>query len=303
MKTRGCNAWILTACLAAQLAATGVLAGASPASAQPIDLQPIGLDVTVTPRRLVFGEGSRGAEVILINRGSSRMTYRIGWVQKRMTAAGELIDVPADSPGEAPLGDLIRFAPRQVVLEPNDRQIVRLFLRKPAGLPPGEYRSHLLLQAVPPPEQAADAEQLDGKAFTTNLGLLFGFAIPVIVRHGELDARVRLDGLAYEPAGPDGQPAALSLTLHREGDRSLYGDLTATLQPAGGGEEIVVGKALGLAVYTPLADRQARLELQLPVHAPLAGGRLRLTWSPRVEDDGGGAEQPLATAEILLPLL
>jgi len=302
MKTqRRRNAWILATCLTARLAATCALAETLPAPAQPVNFQPIGLDVTVTPKRLVFGD-SRGAEIILINRGSSRMTYRVSWVQKRMTESGELIEVPADSPGEAPLRDMVRFAPRQVVLEPKDRQIVRLFLRKPADLPPGEYRSHLLLQAVPPPEQAADAEQLADKGFTTNLGLLFGFAIPIIVRQGPLDAKVRLAGLAYEPARQEGQPAAVSLTLHREGDRSLYGDLTATFQPAGGGE-VLVGKDLGLAVYTPLADRQARLELHPPAGTKLAGGKLRLTWSPRAEEDGGGtSERPDAVAEIVLPL-
>lgn len=244
----------------------------------------IGADVTVAPKRVVFDGETRSAELVLVNRGAESVTYRIDWTQKRMTEDGELVDPEQPGPEDDAAGAMIRYAPRQIVLAPGERQIVRLFLRKPGGLARGEYRSHLLFRAVPPAEAAADVEQIqDDRGFATRMNLVFGLSLPVIVRHGDLDAEVDLTDIRLETGAA---VPAISLSLARSGDRSVFGDLVATLQPAGGGPEVVIGEARGLAVYLPLARRKVRLSLFPPAGAGLQGGTLKLAYQPRFEDDG-----------------
>ena len=108
-------------------------------------------DLLVAPTRVVFEARRRSAEVTLVNIGTDTATYRISFVHQRMKPDGSLEAVDTPGPGEAFADDLVRFSPRQVTLEPRVAQTVRMQLRIPAGLTAGEYRSHLLFRAIPPP--------------------------------------------------------------------------------------------------------------------------------------------------------
>jgi P pilus assembly chaperone PapD len=264
-------------------AALAVFAAAGPAAGAG--------QVSVFPKRIIFGDRSRTAEVTLINQGDRPQTYRIELIEQRMAASGRLEDVAA--PGERSAASLLRYAPRQVTVAPGGPQTVRLLLRVPADLPPGEYRAHLLCRALPPESEGADIEAKGGgDDLGVRLTPLPAVSIPIFVRHGEgLRTSVHLSGLAI-----DREASSLSFRLEREGELSVYGDVTATFRPADGGPEREVGKARGVAVYTEIASVEQRLPLSLPA----AAGRLRLRFSSRPEDDGGG---PAVTteAEVQIP--
>jgi hypothetical protein len=248
--------------------------------------------VAVFPKRVVFGDRLRTAEVTLVNQGDRPLTYRIELIEQRMTPVGAL--EPA-APGERSALDLLRYSPRQVTVAPGAPQTIRLLLRKPEGLPPGEYRVHLLCRVLPSESAGADVEsQGENNGLTVRLIPVPAVSIPVLVRHGEgLRGSVQLSGLTFDP---DAQ--ALSFRLEREGDVSVYGDLTAVFQPANGGPEQVVGKTRGMAVYTEIPSIQTRLALD-PGH-PLPDGRLLLRFASRPEDDGGGPVLS-AEAEVQVP--
>ena len=106
-------------------------------------------DLVVAPTRIVFEGRTRTAQLSLLNKGSAAATYRISLINMRMTEDGGFKEIDEPAPGEQFADRLIRYAPRQVVLAPGDSQAVRLLLRKPRGLEPGEYRSHLLFRAIP----------------------------------------------------------------------------------------------------------------------------------------------------------
>jgi hypothetical protein len=259
------------------LAVLAVFATAGPAAGEG--------QVAVFPKRIIFGDRSRTAEVTLINQGDRPQTYRIELVEQRMTAAGRLEDVAA--PGERSALAFLRYAPRQVTVAPGGPQTVRLLLRMPADLPPGEYRVHLLCRALPAESAGTDIEAVGGSEdLGVRLTPLPAVSIPIFVRHGEgLRTSVRLSGLAV-----DREARTLSFHLEREGELSVYGDVTATFRAADGGPERELGKARGVAVYAELPSVEQRLPLTLPATA----GRLRLRFSSRPEDDGGG---PAVTAE------
>ena len=263
-----------------------------------LSLRPAWADLMVAPTRIVLEKNQRSAQLDLINNGQETATYRIRLVNRRMSETGEFSAIESPGPGEQFADELLRYSPRQVVLAPGAGQTVRLSLRKPADLLAGEYRSHLQFDRLPDTKGSSSVDTLGrpaGQEIGTNLTALIGVSIPVIVRHGETTADVTLSGLELlKPVA--GQAATLALVLQRSGNRSVYGDLGAIFTPQGGAAQ-EVGKAGGVAVYTPNPLRRVKLALQPPPGLVLARGTLRVTFRER--PDAGG--KLLAEAAIELP--
>lgn len=262
-----------------------------------LPLRPAWADLMVAPTRIVFDNKQRAAQLDLINNGQESATYRIRIVNRRMSETGEFSAIDSPGPGEQFAGELLRYSPRQVVLAPGAGQVVRISLRKPADLPAGEYRSHLIFEKIAAAKGAASIETQNAPAgeVSVQLTMLAGLSIPVIVRHGETAANVTLSSLELlKPVA--GQAAVLAFVLERSGNRSVYGDLGATFTPQGGDAQ-EVGKAGGVAVYTPNPLRRVKLELKPPPGLVLARGTLRVTFRDR--PDAGG--KLLAEAAIDLP--
>ncbi len=256
--------------------------------------------LVVSPHRVVFEGRTRSAQVFLINSGTRPATYRISFKNMRMLEDGSYEDIEVPRPGERFADEMIRYAPRQVVLEPDNRQIVRLLVRKPRDLAPGEYRSHLSLLALPAEESGTDIEAAvlkPGEA-RVQIAVLLAVTIPVIVRHGDLSATVTLSNLALKSPESPGGPPVLSLRFNRHGDRSVYGDIVVTFKPDAG-EDTEVGVVRGVAVFTPNLTRILQITLRLPNEVTLRGGRLHVAYRERLDE--GGAVLVLAEADIPVP--
>ena len=265
-----------------------------PGALAPPVASPLG-GLLVGPTRVVFEGSRRSADLTLVNTGFKTASYRIGFVRLKMTEKGEIRQVAdTDSIGAGYSDTLVRYAPRRVTLEPHVPQTVRLQLRKPEGLPAGEYRSHLLFQAIPDPVRAGEAQAASVAAPGVQLQLIpvFGVSIPVIVRCGETAADVALDSLRLEPAGQSESGPRLHLQIARAGSRSVYGDLTVTLSRDGYPDETVAAMK-GVAVYTPLPRRLVDLPLHLPPGLEPAKCRLRVQYGGKGNSDGLLAEAQL----------
>lgn len=285
------------------LAALGLVA-ASALLPVPVRAAQHGTGLMVAPTRVVFEGDKRTAAVTLVNTGAETATYRVLFVQRRMREDGGLEPIDTPGAGERFADRLVYFAPRMVVLPPGGQQTVRLQLRKPAGLEPGEYRSHLLFQAVPAGASGNDIEQLasggaaadEPSQVSIRLTAVFGVTIPVIVRHGQTTARVSLSDLRWEMDPATGTPRALSVRIGRTGNRSVYGDVTVSLVAADGREQ-VIGSINGIAVYTPNPYRLLKVPVQVPAGSLSRGARLRVTY--RNGEDSGS--RILAQVEVAVP--
>jgi hypothetical protein len=270
--------------------------GAGGALAQPADfpaVAPAGSGLLVTPTRLVFEGRKRSAELTLINRSDEAATYRIAFREMEMTRDGGLEIVEEEPPWSAER--LIRYSPRQVTLGPHETQTVRLQLRLPAELADGEYRSHLELRYVPPPtEAAARRPQTEEEGeFQVRLVALYGVALPIIVRRGEPVAEVSIGDVELI-AGSDGEPDELRLVIRRQGDRSVYGDLSVSVSSTDEGRR-EIGLVRGLAVYTPNTAREVGIPLSQPLRN-LRGDTLELRYR-----DAEGSGTTLASARFRVP--
>lgn len=256
-------------------------------------------DLMLFPTRIVFDGKQRAAQVELMNQGTVPETYRIRLVNRRMGEMGEFIAIDAPGPGEQFSEPLLRYSPRQVTIAPGSSQIVRILLRKPEDLAPGEYRSHLQFDRVAEASgnsSVEDVAKAGGRDVGVVINALIGASIPVIVRQGDTQAKVSLSALALLPATSAAPGGLIALQMNREGNRSVYGDLSVTFTtPAGVTFE--VARAGGVAVYVPNALRRAQLPLQLPAGTALPGGTLRVSYRDRPEAGG----KVLAEASLQLP--
>jgi len=250
----------------------------------------------ITPTRIVFSEKTRSASVTIINTGDSPGTYRVSLVNKRMTVDGEFEDVKEANPGELFSDKMIRFSPRQVVLEPGKSQVVRLGLRKPYGLKAGEYRSHMLFRAIPEVDESAETNVQPSTGVTIKLKAIVGISIPVIVRHGKTEAGISFVSAEYLPAQPKEDQSHIIMELERSGNRSVYGDLLAEFI-AKNGDRTVIAQVSGVALYTPGTMRRIKLPVNIPAGLELTKGTIQILYRSPI-DKGG---RVLAQKQIKVP--
>ncbi|QOY93889.1 molecular chaperone [Massilia sp. UMI-21] len=257
---------------------------------------PARAELMLHPTRIVFEKNQRAAQVELINNGTKPASYRISLVNRRMNDAGQF--EPADTPGEGErfADAMLRYSPRQVTLQPGTAQTVRIMLRKPADLADGEYRSHLLFDKLPELDASTSIESRGAQngQIGVMLNALVGASMPVIVRHGNIGATVKLAGLALQKDAA--KNPVLALRFEREGASSAYGDVSVSFTPRGG-KPSVLAQVGGIAVYTPNRVRQAALPLQLPKGMSLVDGTLDVVYRDRPEAGG----RLLAQASLNLP--
>ncbi|KPF62437.1 molecular chaperone [Porphyrobacter sp. AAP60] len=244
--------------------------------------------MAISPTRVVLEAGGRGASLTLYNSGSSPVTYRIDEAELALDEEGNYRALADGETAPWAATPYLRYSPRQVTLQPGQRQSVRVIARAPRDLPPGELRSHLSVSTIPlvaPADDDADKPEAQGdnRTVAVKVGLEYRITIPVLLRTGRPQG-----GSAIAAAVPDDKDGTRSLevTLARTGERSDYGAVRAF--DADGME---IGLVRGVAVLPPGATRTVRL--------PLQGDRpaVRVTYA---EEDVGGAKGALL-AEYTLP--
>ena len=243
----------------------------------------------LSPTRVVFEGNARSSQIDVVNTTNQAATYRLSLVNRRMNQMGEFLPVDAPLPGERFVDAMVRFSPRQLTVEPGGSQVIRLSLRKPQGLAAGEYRSHLLIERVLDANLASSIDTAVGNPTSDGLDIrltpLVGALIPVIVREGATSVEMAISSLGFTPRSGE-NPALLSLSLERAGNRSVYGDLMVTFLPAGASAPVQVARVNGLAVYVPNPERMLRVAVEPPEGVDLRAGRFRVTFQLRPEEGG-----------------
>jgi len=221
-------------------------------------------------------DGRKGAEIILNNIGDEPATYRVSVEFRRMTEAGELVDVTTPSEGDKKAEDMIVYAPRRIALAPHVPQSIRISARPPQGLPDGEYRVHLLFRAIPPATPVVQAEGEKPQGVQFKLTPVYGVTIPVIVRLGNLQAQAGIADVRLEKS--NGGPA-IGLDLMRSGSRSTYGEVR--ILKAGIKDPIAVQR--GVAVYTEIGKRHVSVPVA-DAYKAMANGPVTVEYIETYDD-------------------
>ena len=252
----------------------------------------------ISPTRIVFEGSERTKQVNLINNGADTGRYRISFVRRKMLDSGQIEAVEENEPGMYS-DEMVRFSPRQVTLPPGQSQTVRLMLRKKRDLEDGEYRSHLMFQALPD-ASTSDIEDLastESNKVSIKLIPVVGITIPVIVKQGKLSASASLSDFEIKQSNTVKGGSSLSLKINRTGNESLYGDIRVYFTPKQG-QSVLIGQANGVAVYLPLEKRAFEVRLNPPAGLNLANGELNVMYLKPDENEKSGK---IAQSRLALP--
>ena len=215
-------------------------------------------NLLISPTRVTFDERQRSAKVTVINNSNEQRTYRVVWSEKQALPTGGYKNLEQVSEGS--LSPMTRLSPKQVTLAPGEKQTVKIAVRKPKGLQPGEYRSHLLFQALP----NENTEQKSG----IQINMIMSFSIPVIFREQAEQPKVTIAQASIVKSADQAKPQ-IQVQLQRHTNFSSYGKLSAYVKNASGGQE-KIAEISNLSVYPEVDTVTATLSLfkdkQLPAN-------------------------------------
>ncbi|PKL42438.1 MAG: hypothetical protein CVV41_14975 [Candidatus Riflebacteria bacterium HGW-Riflebacteria-1] len=251
----------------------------------------------VTPTRVEMDGRTRSTSISLINNSNETSTYRIQTINSRMTELGERQNILGE-PGKDELfaDKLVKFAPRQVRLKPGEQQTIRVMSRISNSLKKGEYRTGLNFQWIPEPgEPQLKTHSSSNDGLAVNVQFSYGITVPVIIRHGDLSATGRITGLKLLSANEADRN--LKITIDREGDRSLYGDLSVFRVKADGKQELI-NSVRGIAIYVPNQRRIYTMKIPGGKSGTPNDGKEKLRVEYREINENGG--QLIAESSINL---
>jgi P pilus assembly chaperone PapD len=247
--------------------------GAAAAFVLELAAAPTRAELSVSPTLIVFDDEHATKAITIENTGRKELVVRVSLINLRMLPDGHMVRAAPGVASEHFATDMVRFSPHELVLDPGASEVVRLQVPPLEKRADGEYRTHVLIQQVPDIAalRVSPFERTDG--VSVDLQAVLGVAVPLLIRRGEPSARVRIEALRIERAG-DGQ-TALAVRLERQGERSVRGALSLTLD----GSEIETYD--GLAIYAPAPARE--LLLALPKDTPVLSGRLEVRFRENEE--------------------
>jgi len=211
----------------------------------------------MVPGTIVFEGRTRSAEIIVQNTADRRAVFQVEPVGFVSDEAGQLREV---SVGDLPRGaaDMVRFSPRQFELRAGENQTVRIGLRKPASLAPGEYTVHLRVRQLASANAPSAIDAPDESRVVIPISI--ARAVRVTIRHNVAAGQAEITAFSARRMGSE---VAVSATLLRSGSGSASGEYV--IAAPGGVEPAAKGS---VRVHSEMSRRV--LERRIPL-ASLAG--------------------------------
>lgn len=265
------------------LAALALLAGvAAPAHA-----------VSVSPTALYIDSRTRTGVLTLYNPGTLpeeiTVDFAYGYPQSDSAGNVTVATTREPAPGEPSALAWMRAFPRRLLLQPGQRQVVRVLVEPPADLPDGEYWARVLVSSrggQPPIEQTQGDVRLQLNVQTT-------LVMAANYRKGDLTTGVNVTA-ATAARTADG--VQLTVDLSRSGNAAYLGRMRAELLDAGGNVQSTLYD--DVAVY-----RTMRRRLNFAVPAGAAGPyTVRIHIDTEREDLPPGGALPAAPIDQRIPV-
>ena len=224
--------------------------------------------VTVSPTAVYITARNPSALLTLINTSTrpEEIELSIGFGYPVSDTAGvlrvDIVDVAAG--GEPSLTSYLRVFPRRLVLQPGQRQVVRVMVTMPAGAADGEYWGRVLVKSrggEPPIEQNQGNVRMQLSLETT-------FATAVFYHKGDVKTGIAVPQVAARRMGDSVQ---FTIDLERQSNGAFLGRVRAELVNSSGVTVAEVEDVV--AVY-----RSLRRRFVLRAAAPLPPGAYTLRY-------------------------
>jgi hypothetical protein len=221
----------------------------------------------------------------------------MSWREQAQTSGGKYAVLEAGQRvrGLQKASTMIKFSPSLVTLKPGERQHIRLAIRRPGSLADGEYRSHLVFEALPEPlGVSSDENQPQGARIIVQLNM--AFSIPIILRQGEtsVEAGISQAEVFSHVSKKGDQSLGVRVKLVRSGAFSSVGNLKIFWTDKGAGEETQIGVLNNVTLYSETPELNIKVGLK-GLSVP-SDGTLRVVY------EGAGAFKGTVFDEFIRPV-
>ncbi len=246
--------------------------------------------VAVVPVAVYIDSRSRTGTLTLFNPGSlpEEIQLEFAFGYPRSDEEGNVSVSVTDSvpEGEPSAVAWLRAFPRRLVLEPGQRQVIRILAEPPPGLPEGEYWARALVRSrggQPPVEERRGDVTVQVEVETV-------VVVAVNYRNGSVSTGLRVQEASATKL--EGDTVRALIDLERTGNAAFLGRIQAELLDEGG--RVVASGEEVLAVYRTI---RRRLDL-VPEPGFGKGVRVRFTMDTNRDDLPPGG--PLPTEPVVL---
>ena len=224
--------------------------------------------VSVSPVALYIDHRTRTGTLTLFNPGTAveevEIGFAFGYAQSDSTGLVQVVfsDEPAPA-GEPSVVPYLRAFPRQLRLQPGERQVVRVLVTPPADLPAGEYWGRVMVtsRGGQPPIEERQGE------ISMQINLTTVIAVALNYRHGDVSTGLTLGSAdATEMA----ETVELVTQLDRTGNAAFIGRLVAEIVGPDG--EVLAEHREDAVVYVPTLWR---FSIPKPEEGLPAGSQVR----------------------------
>jgi P pilus assembly chaperone PapD len=218
--------------------------------------------VLVAPHAVVIDHRTRSGSLSLYNPGDEpaevSLSTFFGYPVTDSAGAFDLRTVEQPAATMPSAAGWLEAFPKRMVLQPKERQTVRLLARPPAGLPDGEYWARLVVAAKGGAVPVSGVDSSSG--ISVGLNLEVRTVLPLQYRKGAVATSVRTGRLS---ADIERDSLAVRLRLERQGTGAYIGTVRGALADSAG--RTVATFSGPVAVYYEVEPRFT---------APLPGGKL-----------------------------
>lgn len=249
----------------------------------------------LNPTRVIFTERDRTVQASISNPTNVPLSYSISLVTMRKDDKGNLYKPEKESAEEIKIKKMIRFSPRRAKIMPGKRQLVKLMVRKPADLLPGEYQTRL--QLTPSPEETQTNKTVPSLSaaqggMDIDLDIVVNSTFPIIIQHGGIGSLVEPQHLSLVKQHKAPSGIAAQLKLRREGDASAFGNVFVYYMPSGVSKKMrEVGRVKGVAIYLPQVEKNVTIPLTNINSKEITDGVFRVIYRSGTNQAGKGRKK------------
>jgi len=241
----------------------------------------------ITPIRAIFTDRQRTVDLHVSNPGEEPITYAVSLVTMRTDKDGQFKEVLTETDEDRLVKSMVRFAPRRATIEPGKRQILKLMVRKPQDLPPGEYQTRLKLSPQPSnqQDQKHQTDSASSKKVSFDIEILVNSTFPIIIQNGDIAPEVTPLACSLQKSnGPNG--LAAEVKLGRNGKGSAFGNVALQFIPANNPKAIrQIGLLEDMAIGIPKTEETFTVPLSDISRQELLSGAVRVSFQPKGNSD------------------
>lgn len=191
--------------------------------------------VTIAPTNLFLDNQARFGTYMVINGSNTPQEISIdfffGYAATDEDGERQNISNDEDFKDSYSVADDVRAFPRNFILQPGQRQIVRLRLAPSNDLQDGTYWARIKTTSTPesPPIEVGSDDNV-----TARVGINIEQVTGLFYKNGEVTTGIEVDGIRTSIAGDNNERLIVLTDFRRTGNSPFLGSITTTLQNQSG---------------------------------------------------------------------